>query len=157
MSGRPSSKNPAGHLIVIVYKCLVLLFTSLFAIPLACQSCLHATLFTGLQVVGVTLHFLDDVLLLNLALKPAQSIFERLAFLNANLCQKGPTSKPAYGPFYDTGNPLVLLNLCSALFINKLMALGQEKSERKRGEARGDASSEARGRMSYTYGEVAVA
>jgi hypothetical protein len=38
----------------------------------------------------VTLDFLDDVLLLNLALKPAQCIFERLAFLYANLCQKIP-------------------------------------------------------------------
>jgi hypothetical protein len=43
----------------------------------------------------VTLDFLDDVLLLYLPLKPAQSIFERLAFLYANLCQKSPTSKPA--------------------------------------------------------------
>src|ERR1019366_6119829 len=45
---------------------LVSLFASLFAIPLACQCCLHATLFTGLQIVGVTLHFLDNVLLLYL-------------------------------------------------------------------------------------------
>ena len=50
---------------------LVLLFTSLLAIPLARQSCLDATLFTGLEVVGVTLYFLDDVFLLNLTLEPA--------------------------------------------------------------------------------------
>ena len=66
----------------------ILLFTSLLAIPLARQGCLDATLLTGLQIVGVTLDFLDDVLLLYLSLKPAQRIFERLAFLNANLCQK---------------------------------------------------------------------
>lgn len=54
---------------------LILLFTSLLAIPLACQRCLDTTLFAGLQVVGMTLHFLDDVFLLDLALKPAQCIF----------------------------------------------------------------------------------
>ena len=69
---------------------LVLLFTSLFAIPLARQSCLDATLLTGLQVIGVTFHLFDDVLLLYLPLKPAQRIFERFAFLNTNLCQKIP-------------------------------------------------------------------
>ncbi len=74
---------------------LVLLFTSLLAIPLARQSCLDATLFTWFQVVGVTLDFLDDVLLLNLTLEPAQRIFERLAFLYANLCQLSHTSQPA--------------------------------------------------------------
>jgi len=74
---------------------LVLLFTSLFAIPLARQSCFYASFFARFEVVGVTLDFLDDVLLLNLPFKPAQRIFERLAFLYANLCQRGPTSKPA--------------------------------------------------------------
>lgn len=69
---------------------LVLLFASLLAIPLARQCCLDAALLTGLQVVGVTLHFLDDVLLLYLPLEPAQRIFERLAFLYANLCQRVP-------------------------------------------------------------------
>ena len=50
---------------------LVLLFTSFLAIPLARQSCFDATLLTRFQVVGVTLDFLDDVLLLYLPLKPA--------------------------------------------------------------------------------------
>jgi hypothetical protein len=62
---------------------LVCLFTCLLAIPLACQSRFYALLFAGLQVVGVTLDFLDDVLLLYLPLEPAQRIFERLAFLYA--------------------------------------------------------------------------
>jgi hypothetical protein len=66
---------------------LILLFTSLFAIPLARQCFLDATLFTGLQVVGVTFDFLDDVFLLNLPLKPAERILKRLAFLHTNLCQ----------------------------------------------------------------------
>src|ERR1700676_5404729 len=89
---------------------LVLLFTSLFAIPLARQCFLDATLFTGFQVVGVTFDFLDDVFLLNLPLKPAERIFKRLAFLYANLCQRGYTSQPAvwllsgYGIFCDSAN-----------------------------------------------------
>jgi len=69
---------------------LVLLFASLLTIPLARQCCFDAPLFAGFEVVGVTLDFLDDVLLLDLALKPAQSVFERFAFLNANLCQSVP-------------------------------------------------------------------
>ena len=50
---------------------LVLLFASLLAIPLARQRRFHAPLFARLKVVGVTLDFLDDVLLLNLPLEPA--------------------------------------------------------------------------------------
>ena len=83
---------------------LVCLFTSLLAIPLACQCCLHAALLTGLQIVGVTLYFLDDVLLLYLPLKPAQRIFERLAFLYANLCQEIPPPNPPNGLLYDNVN-----------------------------------------------------
>jgi len=68
-------------------KGLVLLLASLLSIPLARQCCLDAALFTGLQIVGVTLDFLDDVLLLYLPLEPAQRIFQRFAFLYANLSQ----------------------------------------------------------------------
>ncbi len=75
----------------------VLLFTSLLAIPLARQGCLDAALFARLQVVGVTLYFLDNVLLLYLALEPAQRILQRLAFLYTNFGQKFSTSKPARG------------------------------------------------------------
>jgi len=84
--------------LTIVLK-LISLFTSLLAIPLARQSCLDAFLLTGLQVVGVTLHFLDDVFLLNLPLEPAKSIFERLALLNANLCQRIPPPNLPWGFF----------------------------------------------------------
>ena len=82
---------------------LVCLFASFLAIPLACQCCLHAALLTGLQVVGVTLDFLNDVLLLYLPLEPAQRILERLAFLYTNLCQKNPPPNPPNGTSYDTG------------------------------------------------------
>ncbi len=67
--------EPSRRRISLIQKKLVLLFTSLLAIPLARQCCLDATLLTGLQVVGVTLDFLNNVFLLNLTLEPAQSIF----------------------------------------------------------------------------------
>jgi hypothetical protein len=76
---------------------LVLFLTSLFAITLAGQCGLDALLLARLQVVGVTLDFLDDVFLLNLTLETAQRIFERLAFLYTNFCQSIHTSKPAKG------------------------------------------------------------
>ncbi len=85
---------------IALYFPLVLLFTSLFAIPLARQRFFYAAFFAGFQVVGVTLHFLDNVLLLNLALKPAQCIFKRFAFLYANLCQEQtPPNRPSSGNY----------------------------------------------------------
>jgi hypothetical protein len=41
---------------------------------LPCQGLLHATFRAGLQVEGVTLHFLNNVFRLNLALEPPQGI-----------------------------------------------------------------------------------
>ena len=83
-------RKPQERHISLRVKGLILLFASLLTVPLARQSCFDAALLAGLQVVGVTLYFLDDVLLLYLPLKPAQRIFERLAFLYANLCQEIP-------------------------------------------------------------------
>jgi len=93
---------PGRHELQTNVEKLVSLFASLLAIPLACQCCLHAALFTGLQIVGVTLNFLDNVLLLYLPLKPAQRVFERLAFLYANLCQEIPPPNPPNGLPNDT-------------------------------------------------------
>ena len=78
----------AAH-VTIVLK-LVSLFTSLLAIPLARQSRLYTFLLAGLQIVGVTLDFLDNVLRLYLPLEPAQRVFQRFALLNANLSQNLP-------------------------------------------------------------------
>jgi len=72
---------------------LVLLFSCLLTIPLARQCFFYSTALARFQVKRVTLHFLNNVFLLNLALKPAQCIFKRLAFLHANLCQMNHTSK----------------------------------------------------------------
>ena len=74
---------------------LVLFLASFLAITLASQSGLDAALLARLEVVGVTLHLLDNVLLLDLPFETAQRIFERLAFLYTNFCQELSTSKPA--------------------------------------------------------------
>jgi hypothetical protein len=50
---------------------LVRFLAGFLAIALARESFLDATLFARLQIKGVTLDFLDDVLLLNLALEAA--------------------------------------------------------------------------------------
>lgn len=75
---------------------LVLLLTDLLAIALTCKRFLDALLLARLQIEGMTLHFLDDVFSLNLALKPAQCIFERFALLHSDLCQWKYTSKPCH-------------------------------------------------------------
>ncbi len=72
---------------------LILLFSCFLTIPLARQCFFYSTALARFQVKGVTLHFLNDVFLLNLALKPAQCIFKRFAFLHTNLCQMNHTSK----------------------------------------------------------------
>ena len=64
------------------------LFTNLLSGPLSRQGLLDSTLRARLQVKGVTLHFLNDVFGLNLALKPAQGILDRLAFLQSNFRQR---------------------------------------------------------------------
>jgi hypothetical protein len=53
---------------------LILLFANLFSGTLSRQSLLHSALRARLQVEGVTLHFLNDVFRLNLALKPTKGI-----------------------------------------------------------------------------------
>lgn len=53
----------------------------------------------------MTFDFFDDVFLLDLPFKPAQCIFKRLAFLNANLRQRNYTSRrPTQGNYQITGN-----------------------------------------------------
>jgi hypothetical protein len=75
-----------------------LFFASFLAVALTSQRFLNATFFTGLQVKGVTFYFFNDVLLLDLALKPAKRVLKRLTLLHtyfsqteytSNLCQYG--------------------------------------------------------------------
>ena len=63
-------------------KVLFDVLVTLFAVALASQRFLYATLFAGLQVIGVTLYLFDNVLLLDLPLEPAQRAFKRLAILD---------------------------------------------------------------------------
>jgi chaperonin GroES len=60
---------------------------ALLAVALARQGFLGPALFARLQVVGMTLDFLDDVFLLNLALKAAKRAFYGFAVLNDNFRQ----------------------------------------------------------------------
>ena len=53
---------------------LVLLFASFFAATLSRQRFFNALLFARLEVEGVTLHFLNNVLSLNLAIEAAKSV-----------------------------------------------------------------------------------
>jgi hypothetical protein len=61
---------------------LILLASLLFAQALARQRLFGASLFTGFHVEAMLLDFLDNVLLLHLALETTQSVFKRLTFLN---------------------------------------------------------------------------
>jgi hypothetical protein len=65
----------------------ILLSPNLFSSTLLCRSLFKSALRTRFQVVGVTLHFLDDVFRLNLALEPTQGILQRLALMQSNFCQ----------------------------------------------------------------------
>jgi hypothetical protein len=74
---------------------LIWLSATLFSSTLSRQSLLQALLLTRLQVVGVTLHFLNYVFRLNLALEPTQSILQRLTLLQSNFCQTDhPQTRP---------------------------------------------------------------
>ena len=57
-----------------LYYSLILFFASFFTAALARKGFLQTRLLARLQVVGMTLHFLDDVFLLDLPLKPAQCV-----------------------------------------------------------------------------------
>src|SRR5262249_41640436 len=66
---------------------LIRLSANLFPGTLSRQSLLQSPPLARLQVVGVTLHFLNDVFGLNLALEATQGILQRLTFLQSNFCQ----------------------------------------------------------------------
>lgn len=84
MRPQPDAVAPTGS---------ILLFARFFAGALTCQRFLHALLFSWLQVKRVTLHFFNDVLGLHFPLEATQRIFERLAFLQSDFCQRNYTPK----------------------------------------------------------------
>ena len=65
---------------------LVALLADFLSGALLRQGLLHPFSLPWLQVVGVTLYFLDNVFGLNLAFKAAQGVFQRLALLQSNFC-----------------------------------------------------------------------
>jgi hypothetical protein len=64
-----------------------LIFSRLFSCSLACQSLFHTLLLARLQVIGMTLHFFDDVFRLNLTFEATKGVLQRLALLQSNFCQ----------------------------------------------------------------------
>src|SRR6266851_368660 len=87
--GETSCRKPTPKVTSIV------LSTNLFSSTLSRQSLFHALLLARLQVEGVTLHFLNYVFRLNLALEPTQGILQRLTLLQSNFCQ---TDHPQTSP-----------------------------------------------------------
>jgi len=60
---------------------------TLFTVALARESFLGALLLTRFQVEGMPLDFLNDVLLLDLALETAQRAFQGFSVLDVDFCQ----------------------------------------------------------------------
>jgi hypothetical protein len=73
-------QHAAGETLVAV-RTGVAVFADLFLCPLARQGLLYALLLARLQIIRVALYFLNDVLCLDFTFKPAQRVFQRLAFL----------------------------------------------------------------------------
>src|SRR5271157_2197068 len=82
---RPSAPLPDGP------RGLVLFLARFLPAALASQGFFHPLLLAGLQVKGVTFHFLDDVFLLYLPLETAKCVLEGLALLNSDFSQRSYT------------------------------------------------------------------
>jgi hypothetical protein len=82
---RKSGRHPHGKRLDDL---LVLFLSCLLAASFASKRFLHPLLLAWLQVKGVTLHFLDDVILLDLPLEAAKRVFEGFSLLSANFRQK---------------------------------------------------------------------
>jgi len=66
---------------------LIVFLANLFPRAFLRERLLHPAPLSRLQIIGVTFHFLNNVLSLNLPLKPAQRVLQRLALLQSNFCQ----------------------------------------------------------------------
>jgi hypothetical protein len=82
--GRIEQSRPGTERLI---PALILFLACLLAGPLASHRSLYTLTFAGLQVEGVALYLLDNVFLLHLALKAAQSILEGFSLLKAYFCQ----------------------------------------------------------------------
>ena len=71
------------------------LFANFLLCPLTSQSLLYAELRARLQIVGMTLHFLNDVFRLNFALEATKSALNGLALLQSDFSQTKSPPNPA--------------------------------------------------------------
>lgn len=77
-------------------NCLSVRFlANFFAGALARQRSFDPLFLSRLQVEGMALDFLDDVLLLHLALEAAQSVFQGFTFLQSNFRQTDTPPNPS--------------------------------------------------------------
>jgi hypothetical protein len=74
-----------------LFSLLILFLACLLAAALSSQRFFHPLFLARFQVEGVTLHFLDNVLLLYLPFEAAKRVLEGLALLNSNFRQKNCT------------------------------------------------------------------
>jgi hypothetical protein len=73
--------------IAFILFALVLFLARFLTSSLARESSLDTLFLAGLQVEGVALNLLDNVFLLHLALKAAQSVLEGFSLLKSYFCQ----------------------------------------------------------------------
>src|SRR5690349_18795301 len=76
-----AAQSKGGGKTLVAVRTGVAVFADLFLCPLARQGLLHALLLARLQIIRVALYFLNNVLCLDFTFKPAQRVFQRLAFL----------------------------------------------------------------------------
>ncbi len=78
---------PTGGPFILCITELLDIARTLLTIALAGESFFGTALFSWLQVERMALDFLNDIFLLNLALKTPEGAFERLAILQMDFCQ----------------------------------------------------------------------
>ncbi len=85
VQNKKGSRKPGAFLRYEVLDVLVVggPAANLLPTPFSGQGLLDPLLFAGLQVEGVSLDLLDDVLLLDFSLEAAESVLDRLALLNS--------------------------------------------------------------------------
>jgi hypothetical protein len=79
----------------LLERLILRLFANLLLRPFARQSLLYTKLGARLQIVGMTLDFLDDVFRLNFALEATQGALNGLALLQSNFSQPKSPPNPA--------------------------------------------------------------
>ena len=80
--------GPSGQTVrITAFTILVLLAARFLSITFPRQRFLYSAFFTGFQIIGMSLDFLNNIFLLDLPFEPAQSVFKRLSLLQPNFGQ----------------------------------------------------------------------